>query len=118
MTEKKYKAQNAVENYANFRLAFKKIFPTADAEKAFFDNAEEKLDNLLLTNSGEIVEVIAYNKNQNPDEYEFNAETFMSDFLESYMLYKGVKKDFLSEQMKKKLSSGNATETTEETETT
>lgn len=116
--KKKYPAITAVENYANLRIAFKKLFENADAEKDFFENADEKFDGLLLANSGEIVEVIAYSKNQNPADYELDVADIYPDFLSAYMMYKGVKKDFLSEQMKKNLSSGNATETTEETETT
>jgi len=115
---KKYSAQNAVENYAHLRISFKKIFENQDAEKAFFEDAESQLDSLLIEKSEAIVEVIAYSKNQNPEEYELDIADIYSDFLTAYMLYKGVKKDFLSELTKKNLSSGNVTENTEETETT
>jgi len=114
---KKYSAQTAVENYAHLRVSFKNIFENQEAEKAFFEDAESQLDSLLIEKSREIVEVIAYSKNQNPEEYELDIADIYSDFLTAYMLYKGVKKDFLSEA-KKNLSSGNATENTEETETT
>ena len=73
---------------------------------------------MLLAKSKEIVEVIAYSKNQNPAEYELDIADIYSDFLSAYMMYKGVKKDFLSEMTKKNPSSGNAMENTEETEVT
>jgi hypothetical protein len=115
---KKYSAQTAVENYAHLRVSFKKIFENQEVEKEFFEKADEKFNDLLLYKSREIVEIIAYSKNQNPEEYEIDIADIYSDFLNAYMMYKGVKKDFLSEVMKKNLSSGNATENTEETETT
>lgn len=115
---KKYSAQTAVENYAHLRVSFKKIFENQEVEKEFFEKADEKFNDLLLDKSREIVEIIAYSKNQNPEEYEIDIADIYSDFLNAYMMYKGVKKDFLSEVMKKNLSSGNATENTEETETT
>lgn len=115
---KKYSAQTAVENYAHLRVSFKKIFENQEAEKEFFEKADEKFNDLLLDKSREIVEIIAYSKNQNPEEYEIDIADIYSDFLNAYMMYKGVKKDFLSEVMKKTSSSGNATENTEEIETT
>lgn len=115
---KKYSAQTAVENYAHLRVSFKKIFENQEVEKEFFEKADEKFNDLLLDKSREIVEIIAYSKNQNPEEYEIDIADIYSDFLNAYMMYKGVKKDFLSEVMKKNLSSGNVTENTEETETT
>lgn len=113
----KYSAQSAVENYAHLRISFKKIFENHEAEKTFFENAESQLDSLLIEKSKEVVEVIAYSKNQNPEEYELDIADIFPDFLNAYMLYKGAKKDFLSDK-KKNFSSGNATENTEETETT
>lgn len=115
---KKYSAQSAVENYAHLRISFKNIFENQEAEKDFFENADEKFTDLLLAKSKEIVEVIAYSKNQNPEDYQLDIDDIYSDFLSAYMMYKGVKRDFLSETMKKNPSSGNATESTEETETT
>lgn len=115
---KKYSAQTAVENYAHLRVSFKKIFENQEVEKEFFEKADEKFNDLLLDKSREIVEIIAYSKNQNPEEYEIDIADIYSDFLNAYMMYKGVKKDFLSEVMKKNLSSGNATENTEEIEIT
>lgn len=115
---KKYSAQTAVENYAHLRVSFKKIFENQEVEKEFFEKADEKFNDLLLDKSREIVEIIAYSKNKNPEEYEIDIADIYSDFLNAYMMYKGVKKDFLSELTKKNLSSGNVTENTEETETT